>query len=87
MLTGLPRLDTRDALHDLGSFVHVHPEPTGRPGELAVELTFPTAGRYTVAFAGALTASHEVVTPALRAVREADVPRLDHLQRRTSGGR
>jgi P-type Cu+ transporter len=34
---------TRD---DLGSFSHVHPEPTGRPGELAVEVTFPTAGRY-----------------------------------------
>jgi P-type Cu+ transporter len=34
---------TRD---DLGTFSHVHPEPTGRPGELAVEVTFPTAGRY-----------------------------------------
>ena len=32
---------TRD---DLGTFAHVHPEPTGRPGELAVTLTFPTAG-------------------------------------------
>jgi Cu+-exporting ATPase len=36
---------TRD---DLGTFAHVHPEPTGRPGELAVDLTFPTAGRYIV---------------------------------------
>src|SRR3954453_8080953 len=36
---------TRD---DLGTFAHVHPEPTGRPGELAVELTFPTAGNYIV---------------------------------------
>ena len=36
---------TRD---DLGSFAHVHPEPTGEPGQLAVELTFPTAGRYIV---------------------------------------
>ena len=30
--------------HDLGTFAHVHPEPTGRPGELPVEMTFPTAG-------------------------------------------
>jgi Cu+-exporting ATPase len=36
---------TRD---DLGTFAHVHPQPTGRPGELAVSLTFPTAGRYIV---------------------------------------
>jgi Cu+-exporting ATPase len=34
---------TRD---DLGTFAHVHPEPTGQPGELAVTLTFPTAGSY-----------------------------------------
>ena len=34
---------TRD---DLGTFAHVHPEPTGRPGELAVWLAFPTAGTY-----------------------------------------
>jgi Cu+-exporting ATPase len=33
---------------DLGTFAHVHPEPTGRPGELAVEMTFPTAGTYVV---------------------------------------
>jgi Cu+-exporting ATPase len=33
---------------DLGTFAHVHPEPTGRPGQLAVEVTFPTAGRYIV---------------------------------------
>src|SRR3954468_13183663 len=33
---------------DLGTSAHVHPEPTGRPGELAVSLTFPTAGRYIV---------------------------------------
>jgi Cu+-exporting ATPase len=33
---------------DLGSFAHVHPEPTGNPGELAVAITFPTAGRYIV---------------------------------------
>ena len=36
---------TRD---DLATFAHVHPEPTGRPGELAVEVTFPTPGRYIV---------------------------------------
>jgi Cu+-exporting ATPase len=33
---------------DLGTFAHVHPQPTGRPGELAVDITFPTAGRYVV---------------------------------------
>jgi Cu+-exporting ATPase len=33
---------------DLGTFAHVHPEPTGRPGELAVEMVFPTAGEYVM---------------------------------------
>ncbi|SFT87067.1 Cu+-exporting ATPase [Geodermatophilus amargosae] len=33
---------------DLGTFTHVHPQPTGEPGQLTVELTFPTAGRYIV---------------------------------------
>ena len=33
---------------DLGTFAHVHPEPTGRPSELQVELTFPTPGTYVV---------------------------------------
>jgi P-type Cu+ transporter len=33
---------------DLGTFSHVHPEPTGAPGELSVRMTFPTAGRYVV---------------------------------------
>lgn len=33
---------------DLGTFAHLHPEPTGRPGQLAVQITFPTAGRYIV---------------------------------------
>ena len=33
---------------DLGTFTHVHPEPTGRAGELEVEVTFPTAGTYVV---------------------------------------
>jgi Cu+-exporting ATPase len=36
---------TRD---DLGSFGHVHPEPTSKSGQLAVDITFPTAGRYIV---------------------------------------
>ena len=27
---------------DLATFTHVHPEPTGTAGELAVEMTFPT---------------------------------------------
>ncbi|MGR6965808.1 heavy metal translocating P-type ATPase [Geodermatophilus sp. URMC 61] len=33
---------------DLGTFAHVHPQPTGAPGQLAVEIAFPTAGRYVV---------------------------------------
>lgn len=33
---------------DLGTFAHVHPQPTGRPAQLAVDLTFPTPGRYVV---------------------------------------
>ncbi len=33
---------------DLGTFTHEHPEPTGEPGELAVDMTFPTAGSYIV---------------------------------------
>ncbi len=36
---------TRD---DLATFEHVHPEPTGRPGELAVDVVFPTAGSYQI---------------------------------------
>jgi Cu+-exporting ATPase len=31
---------------DLSEFRHVHPQPTGRTGEFAVELTFPAEGRY-----------------------------------------
>jgi P-type Cu+ transporter len=31
---------------DLATFTHVHPEPTGTAGELAVEMTFPTPGQY-----------------------------------------
>ncbi|HEX2174492.1 MAG TPA: heavy metal translocating P-type ATPase [Nocardioidaceae bacterium] len=36
---------TRD---DLGTFAHLHPQPTGEPGKLSVDLAFPTAGRYMV---------------------------------------
>lgn len=31
---------------DLSEFLHVHPEPTGRPGQVAVEIIFPAAGNY-----------------------------------------
>jgi Cu+-exporting ATPase len=33
---------------DLGTFAHVHPEPTGTPGVYTVQATFPTAGEYLV---------------------------------------
>jgi P-type Cu+ transporter len=33
---------------DLGTFAHIHPEPTGRPGQLAVDMVFPTPGSYTL---------------------------------------
>ena len=33
---------------DLGTFAHIHPQPTGQPGQLAVEITFPTSGRYII---------------------------------------
>jgi Cu+-exporting ATPase len=36
---------TRD---DLGSFAHIHPQPTGAPGTFSVPVTFPTAGEYTL---------------------------------------
>ena len=36
---------TRD---DLGTFAHLHAEPTGNPGELAVDAVFPTAGDYQI---------------------------------------
>jgi Cu+-exporting ATPase len=36
---------TRD---DLGTFAHLHPEPTGTPGTYTVTATFPTAGTYTL---------------------------------------
>jgi Cu+-exporting ATPase len=33
---------------DLGTFAHLHPEPTGEEGVFEVEATFPTAGTYTL---------------------------------------
>ncbi len=33
---------------DLGTFAHVHPEPTGQDGVFTVEATFPTPGTYAV---------------------------------------
>jgi Cu+-exporting ATPase len=33
---------------DLGSFAHIHGEPTGEPGRLQVRTTLPTAGTYLV---------------------------------------
>jgi P-type Cu+ transporter len=36
---------TRD---DLGSFAHVHPEPTEEPGRFAVDMVFPSNGTYLV---------------------------------------
>jgi P-type Cu+ transporter len=33
---------------DLTGFQHVHPQPTGAPGEFALDVVFPTAGRYVL---------------------------------------
>jgi len=33
---------------DLGTFAHLHPEPTGEEGVFEVEATFPTAGTYAL---------------------------------------
>jgi Cu+-exporting ATPase len=33
---------------DLGTFAHIHPEPTGEDGEFRVETVLPTAGDYAV---------------------------------------
>jgi Cu+-exporting ATPase len=35
--------------HDLSGFQHVHPQPTGAPGEFALDMVFPTPGRYVLA--------------------------------------
>ena len=37
---------TRKDGDDLGTFAHIHPRPTGAPGELEVTTTFPTPGPY-----------------------------------------
>jgi Cu+-exporting ATPase len=34
--------------HDLATFAHLHPQPTGTAGEFTVPVTFPTAGRFTI---------------------------------------
>ncbi len=36
---------TRD---DLGTFLHIHPQPTAEPGVFTTELAFPTSGRYLI---------------------------------------
>jgi P-type Cu+ transporter len=33
---------------DLTTFQHVHPQPTGAPGEFAIDVTFPAPGRYVL---------------------------------------
>jgi Cu+-exporting ATPase len=33
---------------DLTGFQHLHSQPTGNPGELAIDVVFPTAGTYTL---------------------------------------
>jgi Cu+-exporting ATPase len=33
---------------DLSGFQHLHPQPTGTPGEFGVDVTFPAPGRYVV---------------------------------------
>jgi Cu+-exporting ATPase len=33
---------------DLGTFAHIHPEPTGEDGQMRVTATFPTGGTYQV---------------------------------------
>jgi Cu+-exporting ATPase len=37
---------TRKDAGDLGTFAHIHPKPTGTPGQLEVTTTFPTPGEY-----------------------------------------
>jgi Cu+-exporting ATPase len=33
---------------DLTSFQHIHPQPAGTPGEFAIDVVFPTPGRYVL---------------------------------------
>jgi Cu+-exporting ATPase len=61
---------TRD---DLGTFLHIHPQPTAEPGVFSTELTFPTAGRYLIhtefrrrGAMSDLLERHEVVVDGLR---------------------
>ena len=62
---------------DLGTFAHVHPEPTGSPGELAVDVTFPTAGT--------LHRQHRV--PAARRDGRRAPAAARHRRRRRAGSR
>ncbi|MGY1704380.1 heavy metal translocating P-type ATPase [Geodermatophilus sp. SYSU D00697] len=63
---------------DLGTFAHVHPEPTGRPGELAVDLVFPTAGSYRIDTEfrrqGEMGDVHDVETVTVRGAAPAAEP-------------
>ncbi|MFG2042446.1 heavy metal translocating P-type ATPase [Dactylosporangium sp. NPDC048998] len=67
---------------DLGTFAHVHPQPTGRTGEFTVGLTFPTAGRYLIhtefrrtGEMGDVVDRHEIVVGDPGATPRADAAR------------
>jgi Cu+-exporting ATPase len=70
---------------DLGTFAHIHPEPTGTPGVLSVETTFPTAGRFLAhlefrrqgEMADVLT-THEITLAGPAPVRQT-VPEVDRV--------
>ncbi|WP_345526763.1 heavy metal translocating P-type ATPase [Nocardioides endophyticus] len=70
---------------DLGTFAHLHPEPTGEEGVFEVEATFPTAGTYALhaemrqqgQMADVLDATELTVAgdpPSVEALAEGDVP-------------
>ena len=68
---------------DLGTFAHIHPEPTDAPGSYTVTATFPTSGTYAVhtefrrqGQMGDVLAAHEV-TVAGPAPTRARVPAPD----------
>ena len=70
---------------DLGTFAHVHPEPTGDDGRLAVQMIFRTGGLYIVNTEfrreGAMSDVHDrqlitVAGPAAEPVRLAPSPRV-----------
>jgi P-type Cu+ transporter len=46
---------------DLQQFQHIHPQPTGRPGQYAVTLSFPVAGTYYLYNQFARTSGPEVL--------------------------